>query len=210
MRRLKYSRWSKRIERNILSVYHQATDHDMDEGLFWYQRAHDEIQLVANRHGITIKQACGVVAAISPGLSWGLNILQADKFIYAWVGGKRGKDLPMVGAYGMNAIRKALRMLEGEEPLKVFSEKTGPKTYNFYLNLIDPQSEEVTIDRHAKGAAYLVTGEKNAIVGRKEYGYLAGHYQTLAERLGLIPNKLQAICWVTWKRIKDLKGEVPF
>jgi len=72
--------------------------------------------------------------------------------------------------------------------------------------------------RHAKGLAIRsnsakgATAEIDAIVTNAEYPYYAMHYVKLADRLGLIPNQLQAICWVTWRRLKGNieQNDLPF
>ncbi|HEY6019445.1 MAG TPA: hypothetical protein VIY48_05965 [Candidatus Paceibacterota bacterium] len=214
----KFTRWSRRIERNILAVYARANESDRAEGLFWYSKAHDTARNLAEKHGISVAQAVGVIAAISPGNSWGRNILEADEFIHAYV---HGYKLPSVGVYGRRNVAKARRILNGESGESVLHTKTGPKVWAFYSNILNPHiSQELTIDRHAKGLAYnfgsqrkgFATDDKLSIVGRVEYRYLVRHYRVIAERLGLVPHQLQAITWVTWKRIEGRmeQSEIPF
>ncbi len=205
----KYRGYSKRIERNILSVYIRANEYDRAEGLHWYSNAQDSAQSIADKLGVSLTQSIGVISAMSPGLNWGLNVLQAEELITAYVKGLRGNDLPKLGTYGRRNIVKACRILDGEKPLDVLG---GDKVRSFYQNILDPQGlDSVTIDRHAKGLAIRsnssrgATAEVDAIVTPAEYPYYRKHYIKLAERLGLVPNQLQAICWVTWRR---LKGEI--
>lgn len=212
----KYRGYSKRIERNILSVYIRANEYDRAEGLHWYGNARDSAEVIAHKHGITAAQSIGVIAAMSPGLNWGLNLIQAEELIKAYVSGLRGNDLPRLGTYGRRNIVKACRILDGESPLAVLG---GDKVRSFYQNILDPQGlSAVTIDRHAKGLAVRsnsakgATSGEDAIVTHAEYPYYAKHYIKLAERLGLIPNQLQAICWVTWRRLKGelAQEDLPF
>ncbi len=212
----KYNRWSQRIERNILSVYIRANDYDRAEGLHWYQQAHDTAKVISDKLKVTLPQAIGVIAALSPGRQWGMNLLEAEDFIKAYMKGLRGRDLPIVGTYGYRNIRKAIRILEGKPPMDVLG---GNKVRSFYQNILDPKgSLEVTIDRHAKGLAIRsnsikgATNEEDANVTNAEYPYYAKHYIKLAERLGLIPNQLQAICWVTWRRLRGNleQSDLPF
>jgi len=162
-----------------------------------------------------LEQAVGVIAALSPGLNWGLNLLQAEEFIREWAKGTRGNKLPIVGVYGYRNVKKSIRILDGERPLDVLG---GDKVRSFYANILDPTGMEVTIDRHAKGLALRsnsvkgATAEADGIVTPAEYPYYAKHYVKIADRLGLIPNQLQAICWVTWRRLKGNmeQNDLPF
>lgn len=197
--------WSRRLERNILRVYELANDLDRADGLRWYASAHEQAILTADRNGITLEQSAGVIAAISPGLQWGLNVMQAESLIRAYLA---HAELPMVGVYGRKNVDKAIRILEGEAPLEVLP-LTGPKVRAFYACILNPQtSTEVCVDRHAKCLALGLRGtrkgaassNKDAIVQPAQYPYYAWHYRKLAERLGLVPHQLQAITWVAWRR----------
>lgn len=192
----------KTLRKNILSAYSQATPEERKQGLFWYQTAHNDAQAIAHKHGVTIEQAVGVISAISPGLEWGLNLLQADSFIGAFVK-DGGTKLPSVGVYGRKNRRKALNILFGEKPLSILP-MTGPKTRAFYSCILDPQSSaEVCVDRHAKCLATNRTKDREAVsaVRAGEYKNLVRAYSDLAEELGLISHQLQAITWVAWKRL---------
>jgi hypothetical protein len=202
----KHKGWSKRIERNILSVLSQATDQERDIGMFWYRDANSACQIIAERQEVPLPHVIGVVAALSPGNEWGRNLLDAERLIDGW----KIDNVPMVGSYGMGNITKAIRILNGEIPMDVLG---GNKTKSFYQNILDPEYiGVVTIDRHAKGLAIEsrsnrgATADKDAIVTPGEYPWYAMHYVRLAERLGLIPNQLQAITWGVWKRLAESKG----
>lgn len=211
----KHKGWSKRIERNILSVYIRANEYDREEGLHWYRNARDSGKAFACRYNITLETAVGVIAALSPGRNWGMNLLEAEEFIREYTKGRRGRDLPIVGTYGYRNIRKTIAILESAKPLDVLG---GNKVRSFYANILDPLGSEVTIDRHAKGLAIRsnsikgATNETDAIVTNAEYPFYAKHYVKLADRLGIIPNQLQAICWVTWRRLKGNmeQNDLPF
>ncbi len=208
--------WSRRYETNILRVYGRATDSDIDIGLHWYQHAHDAAKAIAGRcHTASTVEVIGVIAALSPGLSWGLNVSQAEQLIKAH---EAGQDLPHVGSYGRANVNKAVRILNHEWPLNVLG---GNKVRAFFYNLLFPTGEEiVTIDRHAKALAINAPATRAGFasdnvlstVRPSEYDYISWHYRVIAKRLGLVPSQLQAIVWVTWKRINESKdhSEVPF
>lgn len=213
-----YTRWSKRIERNILAVYNRANAEDRTYGINWYAQANQDISVMAHRHGYKSWQGIGVVAVISPGLNWGRNLIEADELMEAH---RKGLPLPIVGVYGKENIAKALKILNGADPLEVFPVATSPKVRAFFACMLDPWgSSEVVIDRHAKGLAYMLTSSRTgsatnnklSMVRPAEFKYLAWHYKKLAKRLGLLPHQLQAITWVTWKRLEGEieKQEIPF
>lgn len=214
----RFTRWSKRIERNILTVYNLSTESDRTEGMLWYSNAHHVAVGLARKHGIKVYQAVGVIAAISPGCPWGRNVMEADEFINAHT---KGYKLPKVGVYGRRNVAKARRILNGESGESVLHTKTGPKVWAFYSNILNPMtSGALTVDRHAKALAYnygskkkgFASDDKKSIVGRPEYAYLAHHYRVIAGKLDLVPHQLQAITWVTWKRLEGrvTQSEVPF
>lgn len=215
----RYSSWSKRIEHNILACYLRATDQDRALGLEWYKVAHDDASRIAVRYQVPLDRVIGVIAALSPSTEWGRNLLESEWLISAHVKGHR---LPMVGVYGKRNVAKAVRILANGHALTEFSAKTSPKVRAFYQCLLHPETSDVVcIDRHAKALAlnigssrkgYASNDELSTVRSAAESDYLARHYQRIAKRLGLVPHQLQAICWVTWKRLAgDVKSlEVPF
>jgi hypothetical protein len=192
--------WSRKFETNILKVYNQATDAEREQGIYWYATAHRDAFAIAERYSVPVWEVAGVIAAISPGLAWGLNLIQADELVRSFV---ENKPQPNVGVYGWKNVNKAWQILQGANPLDVLP-LTGPKTRAFYSCILNPDgSEEITVDRHAKCLAYDRREDREVIsaVGLAEYRHLAWHYGIIAKRLGLLPHQLQAITWVTWKRI---------
>lgn len=205
--------YSKTVEKNLLKCWELASRTDKREGLRWYQTGHDLCATMGKLAGISSETACGVVAALSPGKSWEQNLEEAGRFIAAF---KAGDELPIVGAYGRANVRKAERILKGEAPLDVLQ---GPKVRAFYSNLSNPSGQEVCIDRHAKAAALGITlpepgwapakqlGITN-VVRPGEYPWIADHYVKAAAKVGVRPCEFQAVCWVTWKRLKaELNAE---
>ena len=196
----KYSRYSRRIERNLMCAYARAMQWDREHGLTWYQTAHNIALGLTVRYQITIEQACGVIAALSPGLQWELNVSQATDLIDSWHSGARGAHLPRVGTYGRKNVRKCTDILSGKDPSAVLG---GFKVHNFYANILDPKDvNAVTIDRHAKCCAYGKVSTENSLVRNSEYEYIAEHFRACAHKLGLTPNQFQATVWVVWRRLQ--------
>ncbi len=193
--------WDASVECNILAVYERASPEDRAEGMHWYTRAYQDVETLRARCLVSIShsQAAGVVAALSPGRTWGGNLLDADALMAAWA---RGHRLPMVGTYGERNVIKAGRILNGEAPLTVLP-VTGPKVRAFYRLLCEPESEyTVCIDRHAKGVAENspTRDDASTLVRPAEYPWYAWHYRVVAGWLDILPCQLQAVTWTTWRR----------
>jgi hypothetical protein len=185
---------------NLRVVYQTATDEERQLGQTWYQDAHSHAEAMAARHGVSTTTAIGVIAALSPGLDWDLNLSQAEEFIQAYQGGARGKWLPKVGVYGQRNRDKASKILGGSDPLDVLG---GDKVRSFYQNLLDPQDHgPVTIDRHAYSALNRrkLTEKELVAIKARRYRTAERAYSIVAKQLGLVPSQFQAIIWLAWRR----------
>jgi hypothetical protein len=82
----------------------------------------------------------------------------------------------------------------------------GPKTINFFHNLLDPTDPNwVTIDGHMVGAwRDLPLTMRDAIPRAREYQVIKDAVLGLSADMGLIPNQLQATLWFVRKRILNV------
>jgi hypothetical protein len=66
-----------------------ASQADIVSGLHWYQRAYDlGVKLIHEYDGLTMGQAIGVIAALSPNNKWERNCIDAEAMIKTWsIGG---------------------------------------------------------------------------------------------------------------------------
>lgn len=174
---------------NVLAAVEQATPAQYAEGMAWYQAAHTFAVGLAEEHGLTVEQAAGVIAALSPQLPWDRNLTYAELLV-------RTGSAPTLG----RSIRQANAILDGADPLDVLG---GAKTRSFFANIFDPDgSHAVTIDRHALDVALGVKGtdKSRKLIERKgAYELVADAYRNAAERIGVLPNQAQAIAWVAWR-----------
>lgn len=148
---------------------------------------------------------------------------QLDTLIYAHpllAGGPEGTSI--VNTTGTPPVRAALAMLRGAS---VDEQLTGPKRRSFYSNIVDPNGDKVTVDRHQYRAmvnprTILNTGQWTGTLkqweakekspqdmfqtspGGKEVGENLGVYpwfaeivREIAEQEGLPPSAVQAIMW---------------
>jgi len=179
---------------NILAVYGEATDEDLAAGREWYNVAHTyAVGLSHQYYGVTVEQAAGVIAALSPRLPWDRNMAYAERLI-------RTGDTPV-----LNGNKdKARRILRGEAPLDVLG---GRKVRAFYATILDRYTQEVVIDRHAFDVAYgEVTDEhtRKMLDRVGMYDRFSDAYRRAAYLSGVSVSVLQATTWVTWRRLKGI------
>jgi hypothetical protein len=176
------------LQANIRRTLDTATSEQRAEGKRWYQTAHTFAHGLSKRHKITVSQAAGIIAALSPQTPWSRNMAIADTFC------RTGDAGTLRGS-----VRKARAIRAGADPLAVLK---GPKTTAFYANILDPSGPEVTIDRHAADVACGVRrGRAYRPEIRMESGYhqVADAYRAVAAELGMRGNVVQAITWLAWR-----------
>lgn len=178
----------------------------MKEGLSWYVDARHKADSMARSYGTPSSVVCGVIAALSPGCDWNLNLVYADTLMEAYfIQGYRGKKLPLVGSYGRLNVQKAERIMSGEEPLSVLG---GKKVRAFYQTIFDPSDNTtVVVDRHAKSAAIGEKNTQSSVVKNSEYEFLSRHYQLVAKENNLLPWQVQSIVWVVWRRTNGILNQ---
>jgi hypothetical protein len=186
------------LTRNITRVFRKATSEQVTTGLDWYAEAHEFALDSAARHGITLAQSAGILAALSPMQSWGANKALAERFMAA--GGLDAGYLP-------DNLAKARRILSGEvESADIL---TSNKVGAFFHGILTRgQTDVVCIDRHAWDIAVNVrnTDQTRPGLGSKaRYGAAVEAYVNAARILTpevgmpLFPAELQAVVWVTWR-----------
>lgn len=183
---------------NLRALLLKATAADVREGTTWYQDAHEFATELAATYSVTLRQASAVIAALSPQVSWELNKRIAVDLLD---GGSAA------GAFTLG-IDRARRIIADPnvDPLTILG---GHKVRSFYLNISRPNLYgPVTIDRHAvailsdynTSPAFLTAHPKH-LEKYGAYHRAAGVYRTVARELNLAPHVLQAIAWVTWRRL---------
>lgn len=191
-------------QRNILSVWYRSNDLDRQQGMDWYYNANVIASKLASRYRTTTSVVCGVIAALSPGCTWERNIEYAERALINHSMGMTANDSLNIGSYGKANMRKAWRIMNGDDALDVLG---GNKVRAFYTLLNDPLNSTVCcIDRHAVGIAVgKPVGDKFSKYTStdKKYNALANEYARIALELGIMPHQLQAVTWVTWRRINN-------
>lgn len=162
----------------LLSVFRSASKRTKREGAAWYADASRVARKLARLYGVSHATAAGVIAAISPRLTWKYNV-RAAEMVLAWA--------DKVPGVFKASLAKAWRIRRGERPLKVLS---GPKVRAFYRALMGDESAAVVDVWTARAAG--VSPE-----------HASRHYDTVAQALTLAANqartsvaRLQATAWV--------------
>ena len=176
----------------ILDSWYLTSDADRHDGAEWYARAHGTAGRIAQGD---LRQGAGVIAALSPQVSWPENVRLAE---LAFANGYAS------GHYGAN-LRKANSCLTGVDPLRVLG---GNKVRAFYALILDPNDAyTVCVDRHAVSAAVgrtLDDSERKVLERKGAYDLVADAYRKAAAELGILPHQCQAITWVWWRKAKKV------
>lgn len=186
----------------ILNAYDRASASDMADGERWYETARVTSQALAAGTQLSIEQAAGVIAALSPRVRWETNVRAAAEIITA---ARRDPDgrIPNVAGYFSN-VKKAWKIASGWSPDNVLG---GPKVTNFYANICGNENA-VTIDVWAARAAEGVSN-KYAPSG-KRYELLANAYRMAASARDVSPMTMQATVWVFTRRTFGIGDQLMF
>lgn len=182
---------------NLESLWIASPAEVIAEGRAWYRNARAISEQIARHCNLRLEQVAGVIAALSPGRNWNLNLVDAIKVCQAYA---RREELPMVGSYGRLNLEKAKKILEGAAPMWVLG---GPKVKAFYQNICNPEGRAVCMDRHMKSILFgAPLADKASVIRPYEYDWFAEHVRSVADAAGVLPNVLQAVTWVAWRRMK--------
>ena len=184
---------------SVAATFRIASADDIVEGLRWYRDAATIAGGIGRAAGYKGKRAtavgAGILAALSPALLW------VDSIPIAY-------DIAATGTVGTDAfttdgnIVKALAIKDGADPLTVL---VGNKVRAFYASIVAKgETDAVCVDRHAMAIVAgrkLTDREQGGIGNVGAYDAVALAYVDAAAALGLAPAVLQAITWVTWRRL---------
>jgi hypothetical protein len=190
--------------RNLETLYSKAVTVEIENGLTWYNDANATLKALAEKYHVEPILVYAVCSALSPRCTWQINIADTET-VLSWHGklkSSRVNSYPKVTTYNQNR-NKAINILNTGNP-HVF---TACKTLSFFHNLYNPDSSEhVTIDGHAINAYYGKLGKvKNKYFTPKHYSRIAKAYIKGAKLHGILPNQYQAIIWVVFKRIHNIR-----
>jgi hypothetical protein len=186
---------------NVASVYDRAAADERAAGALWYPDAHAFAHGLT-AHGLTLDQACGVTAALSPRVSWAMNQRLALSLA-------RGEPVRGLGL----SLRKARAIMAGDPVEAVLAPprgqpRSGQKVRAFHACIRHPwTATDVAVDRHAFDIAMGVHGDdrtRDVLDRAGVYARIAHSYSLVADTLGVLPSTIQATTWLAWRREKGL------
>lgn len=164
------------IVKRLLAHWRAADKATREAGAKWYADARAMCATLARDHGVTLEQACGVVAALSPRIHWVRNVEVARQCL---------ARVPVRGVFRVN-LAKAEAIRDGAKPLDVLS---GPKVRAFYRALVGDESGAV-IDVWMLRAA----GWKRSLTS-KAYDLVASALVQAARKARTTVARFQAAVW---------------
>ena len=163
----------------LLAHYEDAEGSTLDDGAEWYALARREARRLSRAYDVTLRQAAGIIAALSPQVQWRVNLRLAEQVC---------RDGDVDGACLKASADKAWRIRNGEAPLAVLG---GPKVRAFYRALMgDP--EAAVLDTWMFQALDWPDGGTRS--GR-QYERAEGALREAARLVSLPVSELQAIVW---------------
>lgn len=204
------------VTRYIKAMLMLASEADIHEGKEWYRRAYELARRLMATYDVTLGQAVGVIAALSPNNKWERNCQDAESLIKAyWV----GADPLLVKVCTFNKNKqKAIDILnlstdvdDIEFSHSIQAILSGRKVVAFYRCIMG-FDDTVCVDGHAYA---IWIGER--IPTTKTPSISAPLYQTITRAYvnvakdspticgeKLTPAQVQAVTWVTYRRL--IKG----
>lgn len=179
-----------KVVNNILKVYDLCSDSDKYD---WYQEANNFASILHQNINI----ACGVIASLSPMVTWDINKRLAKM---AFICDPERMKCIKIGAYKAKAIIDS----DGNEQtiLKILN---GNKIKSFYLNIRYPDKAiALTIDRHALSIALnqKYTDELYRSMTAKQYEFFSQCYRHAAAKRNINPLIMQSATWVYYRKNK--------
>ena len=194
--------------RNIIAVYNLASVADIQQGQSWYARALVFAVRLSDLYNIDTKTIAAVIASLSPRNRWERNMQDAESMVKAYANGATYKDLMNLKVCTFKTGKdKAARILTDKisDRAELLATLKGPKLQEFF-NCILGDIDDVCIDGHAYSIwiGDRITLANVPSIGKKLRQSIKADYQVAAQSLGVKPHVVQAITWVTWKRLHNV------
>lgn len=189
----------RQIENRLKAWLDESTQQEREEGISWYSEAQMFVEHTSKKYGIAPYKVAGVVSALSPNNKWERNKYDAITVIKAYLADISPDDVK-VCTYNANK-KKAFEILRGNTEITAKS----PKTHSFAMNVGLLSPDHITIDKWHLRAC--VTKPSDGIVDCMEsctsaqYRSIESITADLAHKSGYKGYELQAIIWVTIKRV---------
>ena len=193
---------------NIKAIYLLATTQEKIDGAKWYSSANEIAMNLAVEYGLTLQTTAGVIAALSPRNKWSRNVIDAENLIETFVRDPESAVNIKVCTFNKNK-EKALNILKADQDFYTENVRDilkGPKLIEFFNCIL--HVEDVCIDGHAY---CIFNGSRTSLkdvpsIGVKLRKEIKSDFKKTAAKFKITPAEMQAITWVTWRRIYGVKG----
>lgn len=187
--------YRKRCIDNILRVY---KNNQFEGGESWYAEANKLAQRLAKQYGVGVLQVSGVIASLSPLKTWEENKKLATQFL-AEGDAKHTRAM----------VKKAKAIVSNTEDRDfILTTLNGNKISSFFENIAYPNEvKTATIDRHAISICLgrSIVEREGVGITDKQYEFFVSCYKDASNILDTIPNVVQSVTWVKWRKLKQLK-----
>jgi hypothetical protein len=195
--------------RNLRTLYNKADAIDRLDGCLAYESYHKVIQSFADHYGFPFEATLATFVALSPSNDYFGNLRSLASVLQGVKAGHTAEDITVST---WNHCRNRA-VLYAEAKRDFLSTVRGLKIRSFYMNILDPTDPKpVTVDGHIS-AAWQGRDDltmKEALVRPTHYEVIAADVRRLAKQEGLLPNQMQAILWLTRKRVLRIKFDAQF
>ena len=197
--------------REIVAKFPLATSQEVQLGCDWYRSAFQIADRISDKYGLPTETVAGVIAALSPNNRWERNIIDAENIIKCWAAGGTDEDVLAVTCCTYSTMKqKALDILTRDIPIVEIL--NGPKIIEFFNCITNPMLNDVCIAGHAYSVWFgeRLTMKQVPNIGKKLRQQIKTDYVDattfINEELNesFTPADIQAITWVTHKRIHNV------
>ena len=197
--------------REIVAKFTLATSQEVQLGCDWYRSAFQIADRISDKYGLPTETVAGVIAVLSPNNRWERNIIDAENIIKCWAAGGTDEDVLAVTCCTYSTMKqKALDILTRDIPIVEIL--NGPKIIEFFNCITNPMLNDVCIDGHAYSVWFgqRLTMKQVPNIGKKLRQQIKTDYVDactfINEELNesFTPADIQAITWVTHKRIHNV------
>ena len=197
--------------REIVAKFTLATSQEVQLGVDWYPSALDIANRIGVKYDLSAETVAGVIASLSPNNKWERNIVDAENIIKCWRAGGTRTDMLNVKVCTYGKMKaKAVDILTRDIPIVEIL--NGKKIIEFFNCITNPALNDVCIDGHAYSVWFgqRLTMKEVPAIGKKLRSQIKTDYRDatafINEELGTYyaPATIQAITWVTHKRIHNV------
>jgi hypothetical protein len=196
----------KKCINSILRFYELASLSELQDGLTWYAEANKYARELAKRFDLSLQQVAGLIAVFSPQAGWVENKRYTVSFLYS----------PNVRVRSQVQTNKAKQILKLTNEADIYNAQSindaAWKTKAFFKNILNPDLDDsVTIDRHAIASCIQRPENVSALdatygdLTKSQYEFFQSCYIKAARQVNVLPHQLQAIVWVTYRRVRKLR-----